>query len=116
MIEDGDRITRIETRLGSIEEDVQVLKTDVGVLKTDVGGLRSEVHKLLLLYEHHDYQIQRIAEVQVQHGETLEEHGRLLREIKDGLAPMQDLRDFIERTSHDHEVRIVALEKHAGLS
>ncbi len=95
MIEDGDRLTRIDTRLDSIEGDV---------------------HKLRLLYEHHDTQIQRIAEVLVQHGAKLDEHGRLLLEIKAAVAPIKDRHDFVQRASHDHEARIVALEKHAGLS
>jgi archaellum component FlaC len=130
MTDDHDRMTGIETRLDSIEGDVKVLKADVGTLKADVGTLKAdvgtlkadvgtlktdtgtltgEVHKLRLLYEHHDTQIQRMAEVQV-------EHGRLLVEIKDGLKPIKDLHDFVQRISDNHEARIAALEKHTGLS
>jgi chromosome segregation ATPase len=112
----------METRLDSIEGDVKVLKTDVAVLKTDVavlktdvgglktdmGTLKGEVHALRVLYEHHDSQIQKIAEVQV-------EHGRLLSAIKEGLAPLKALDDFVRRVSDNHEARIVALEKHTGL-
>jgi hypothetical protein len=97
-----------------------------------MGG---ELRALRVLYDHHDSQIQQVAEVQGGHGKTLEEHGTLLREIKndlDGmkgdlagmklglrgiyrkLAPLSKLNDFVRRVASEHESRISALEKHAS--
>ncbi|MBI4886726.1 MAG: hypothetical protein HY824_06515 [Acidobacteria bacterium] len=104
-----------ERRLESVGEDVQVLKADVSVLKTDVRVLKTDVHQLRVLYEHHDAQIQTIAEVQAHHGQLLEEHGILLREIRQELMPLGDLRDFVRRVAYDHEGRLSALEKHSGI-
>ena len=77
-------------------------------LKDDVRGLR-------VLDEHHDSQIRTIAEVQAHHGRQLEEHGQLLREIKEKLAPLDVIHDFVRRVADDHERRITTLEKHSGI-
>jgi hypothetical protein len=108
MTDHDDRMTAFENRLDAMGEDVRVLKDDVRELKDDVRGLR-------VLYEHHDAQIRTIAEVQAHHGRILEDHGQLLREIKQELVPLGDLRDFVRRIAHDHESRITVLEKHSGI-
>ena len=127
-MENDERIGNMEKRLdamagdievlkqdvGVLKEDVGVLKEDVGVLKADVGVLKQDVRSVRVLYEHRDEQIRNIAEVQAHHGRQLEEHGSLLREIKDGLAPMRDLRDFVRRIAENHEARLNALEGRAG--
>lgn len=136
MTDDDDRMTRFEQRLDALgadvgvlkedvsvlKEDVSVLKEDVGalkkdvsVLKEDVGGLKNEVHRLRVLHELHDSKISAIAEVQTHQGLQLEEHGRLLGEIRQELAPLRDIHDFVRRIAHDHEHRLSALEKHTGL-
>ena len=114
MTESGDRMAAVETRLDTIGQDLSTLKGDVQVLKDDVQVLKDDVRGLRVLYEHHDTQIQRIAEVQVQHGQKLEEHGTLLRAIRKEVAPLGDLRDFVRQVVENHENRISALEKHAG--
>jgi hypothetical protein len=43
------------------------------------------------------------------------ESGTLLREIRDELAPLGDLRDFVRRVAENHETRLTTLERHAGL-
>ena len=129
MIENGDRLTEFEKRLDSIGEDVRVLKDDVrvlkddvrvlkddvGVLKQDVSTLKDDVQRLRVLQEDQETRIDKIAEVQAHHGQVLDEHGKLLLEIKDQLAPLADIAEFVRRTSGDHERRIVALEKRTGL-
>ena len=95
-------------------EDVRVLKDDVRVLKDDVRVLKGDVQRLRVLQEDQETRIQKIAEVQAHHGKKLDEHGKLLLEIKEQLAPLADIADFVRRTSSDHERRIVALEKKAG--
>jgi chromosome segregation ATPase len=129
MIEHDDRMAAFERRLGAMGEDVRVLKDDVRELKDDVRELKDDVRELKddvralkddvrglrVLYEHHDSQIRTIAEVQTHHGRVLEEHGKLLREIKEDLGPLRDLHDFVSRMAGDHESRITALEKHTGI-
>jgi archaellum component FlaC len=129
MTDNDDRMTSFERRLDAVGEDVRVLKDDVRGLKDDVRGLKddvqglkddvrvlkTDVHQIRVLYEHHDTQIQTIAEVQAHHGRLLEEHGTLLREIKQELAPLGDLRDFVRRIADNHERRLSALEKHTGV-
>ncbi|MBI2187629.1 MAG: hypothetical protein HYU37_11025 [Acidobacteria bacterium] len=122
MTDNDDRMTRVEGRLdalgadmGVLKDDVRVLKDDVRVLKDDVRVLKDDVHRLRALYEQHDTQIRMIAEVQAHHGRQLEEHGRLLRDIKQELAPLGDIRDFVRRIGDDHERRLSGLEKHTGI-
>jgi hypothetical protein len=94
MTEHDDRMAAFEKRLDAIGDDLR---------------------RLRVLYEHHDSQIRTIAEVQVRDGGKLDEHGRLLREIKQELVPLGDLHDFVRRIAGDHEDRISALEKHTGI-
>jgi archaellum component FlaC len=129
MTDRDDRMEAVEQRLDAMNGDLQVLKDDVRVLKEDVGGLKedvqilrqdvgtlkNDVNGLRVLYEHHDEQIQKIAEVQAHHGRQLDEHGQLLQEIKVQLEPLADIRDFIRRIADNHEHRLSALEKHTRI-
>jgi chromosome segregation ATPase len=98
-----------------LKADVSVLKADVSVLKSDVSVLKDDVRGLRVLYEHHDEQIRMVAEVQAHHGRQLEEHGRLLLEIRQELVPMRALYDFVRRIAEEHDRRLSALEKHTGI-
>ena len=107
MTEGGEPAMTVEKRLDKMGEDL---------------------HALRVSYEHHDEQIQRIAEVQGAHGTRLEEHGELLGEIKGelnvvkgelgaikgALKPLPQIHDFVKRIANEHEARITALEKRAG--
>lgn len=106
----SERMDSFERRLDTLGTDVRGLRGEVGELRGEVGELRGEVHSLRVVVENHDSQIRLIAEVQAHHGNRLEEHGRLLREIKQDLGPLRDLRDFVARIADDHEQRIKALE------
>ena len=94
---------------------------------------------LRVLGEHHQAKIEGVADVQGKHGQSLEEHARLLQslrvlyehhdeqiqriaevqvehgkrlgEIKDALEPLPAIHDFVKRIASEHEVRITALEK-----
>ena len=117
-----DDVRGLKADVGGLKDDVNGLKADVGGLKADVDGLKADVGDvkddvlgLRVLFESHDTKIGTIAEVQAGQGRQLEEHGRLLREIKEELAPMKDLRDFVTRMADNHEQRIGTLEKHAGI-
>ncbi len=56
-----------------------------------------------------------LAEMMVHQSAQLEEHGKLLREIKQGLVPLGDIRDFVRRIAGEHDRRLSALEKHTGI-
>ena len=104
------RLDTLSTDVRGLREDVGELRGEVGELRGEVGELRGEVHSLRVVVENHDSQIGLIAEVQAHHGNQLEEHGRLLREIKQDVGPLKDLRDFVARIADEHEQRIKALE------
>jgi hypothetical protein len=89
-------------------------RDDPMTVEKRLDRMGEDLRALRVLYENHDTQIQRIAELQVEHGKSLEEHGKLLREIKGELAPLRDLRDLVKRVAGEHESRIAALEKHAS--
>lgn len=108
MSESDERLDRIERRLDAVG-------SEVGQLRNEVGELRGEVHTLRVVVEDHDTQIRQIAEVQAHHGRKLDEHGQLLREIKEELWPLRDLRDFVARVASNHEDRLTALEQHTGI-
>jgi chromosome segregation ATPase len=136
MTDNDDRMTGVEKRfdtlvedVGLLKEDVRLLKDDVHVLKDDVQVLKDDVHvlkddvqvlkddvrvvkadvaRLRVLYEEHDAKIDTIAEVQAH-------HGNLLLDIREQLAPLRNIDDFVRRIADDHERRLSALEKHTGI-
>ena len=117
----GSEVGNLRSEVGGLRGEVGGLRSEVGGLRGEVGGLRGEVgdlredvHKLRVVVEEHDGRLKLIAEVQVDHGRQLDEHGRMLREISEQVAPLKDLRDFVARVASDHEQRITALEGHTG--
>ena len=82
-------LTELRDEVGGLRDEVGGLRGEVGGLREEVGGLRGEVHKLRILGEKNESDIKRIAEVQVQHGNTLEDHGRKLDEIAKALEPLE---------------------------
>jgi hypothetical protein len=108
MTDNDDRMTRFEQRLDALGVDVGILKDDVRVLKDDVSVLKGDVGRLRVLYEDHDTKIGAIAEAQAH-------HGALLEQIRQAVAPLGEIHDFVRRVAHDHEQRLSALEKHTGI-
>ena len=125
-------VTQLRSDVTELRSDVTQLRSDVTELRSDLTELRGEVQKLRVLGEDNSREIKLIAEVQVQHGERLDEHGRMLAQIVRDieplkvlpeafqhlareLAPLRDIRDFMQRFGDDHELRITALEKHTGI-
>ena len=49
------------------------------------------------------------------HSAKLDSHSRKLDKIIQALAPLEQIRDFIERVSDEHEKRITAIEIHTGI-
>ena len=103
-----ERLDGVERRLTSVEKGLSDLREEV-------GGLRGDVHKLGILGEKNETDIKRIAEVQVQHGTTLENHGRKLDAITKALEPLARLDAFVQLVAGEHERRITDLERHTGV-
>ena len=85
----------------------------------DEHGKALEEHGKLLqslhvLYEQHDEHIQRIAEVQLEHGKQLGEIKDQLVGVTGALRPLPEIHDFVKRIASEHEARIAALEKAAS--
>jgi hypothetical protein len=88
---------------------VDVLTGRVDVLTERVDTLGGEVQKLRLLEEDNAQQIKLIAEVQVHHGNMLQQ---LVRDVE----PLKVLPNLLHHVIHDHELRITALERRADAS
>ena len=89
--------------LQEVREHVGELRTEVGGLRTEVGELRTEVNTVRVLGEANADDIRKVAEVQVHHGQKLDE-------IAQALAPLAELHAFIRVVVPDHERRLRALE------
>ena len=108
MAEVVERLDGVERRLTSVEKGL----TD---LREEVGGLRGEVHKLRILGEKNETDIKQIAEVQVQHGNTLADHGRKLDENTKALEPLARIDAFVQLVAGNHGKRISDLERHTNI-
>jgi hypothetical protein len=91
----------------------------LGAVEKELTSLGTEVTKLRVLEEENARTIKLIEEG---HGAKLDSlngrldsHGRKLDMLITALAPLQQIRDFIERVADDHERRITALEEHTNL-
>jgi chromosome segregation ATPase len=94
--------------VGGLRGEVGGLRGEVGGLRDEVGGLRDEVNGLRIACEKNADDIKKIAEVQVHHGQKLDE-------ITKALVPLVELRDLVRVMASDHERRITALEGHPGI-
>ena len=101
MAEVVERLDGVERRLSSVE--------------TGLSKLSGEVHKLRILEERNATDIKRIAEVQVHHGQKLDDHGRKLDEITRALEPLARLDASVRLVADEHEKRITDLERHTGV-
>jgi chromosome segregation ATPase len=112
-VETGLSEVRVEVRelrmeVGGLRGEVGGLRDEVGGLRDEVGGLRDEVNGLRIACEKNADDIKKIAEVQVHHGQKLDE-------ITKALVPLVELRDLVRVMASDHERRITALEGHPGI-
>jgi hypothetical protein len=86
---DDEGLKRLEGRL---DEHARVLNEHTRTLHSHTLTLQEHTR---LLHEHTG---------------LLHEHTGLLHEIREGIAPIAEMRDFMNRVAHDHEHRIKALE------
>ncbi len=124
-----ERLGGVEQRLGSVETGLKEVREEVGGLRGEVGGLRGEVGGLRgevgglrgevgelrhevngfrILGEKNAEDIKKVAEVQLHHGEKLDE-------ITKALEPLARIDAFVTAVAHEHERRITALEDHTGI-
>ena len=108
MAEVVERLDNVERRLTSVEKGLSELREEVGGLRGEVGGLGGEVHKLRILGEKNETDIERIAEVQVQHGSKLDQ-------ITKALEPLARIDAFVKLAAENHEKRISDLERHTNI-
>jgi chromosome segregation ATPase len=101
-------VRELRTEVGGLRGEVGGLRGEVGGLRDEVGGLRDEVNGLRIACEKNADDIKKIAEVQVHHGQKLDE-------ITKALVPLVELRDLVRVMASDHERRITALEGHPGI-
>jgi chromosome segregation ATPase len=116
-----NRLGKVENRLGKVENRLGLVESQLGEVRRDLGGLAGRVdtltgrvdtldenvQKLWLLHEETSRQVELIAEVQVHHGNVLDQ---LVRDIE----PLKGLPDLLHRVINNHESRITALEQRAG--
>ena len=110
-----EEVGGLRGEVGGLRGEVGGLRGEVGGLRGEVSGLRGEVHKLRILGETNESDIKQIAEVQIQHGKTLEDHGQKLDEITKALAPLARIDAFVRLVAGEHEKRITDLERHTGI-
>ena len=89
------RLEDVATGLKEVRTEVADLRTEVGGLRTEVDGLRTEVGSLRVLGEANAEDIRKVAEVQVHHGQKLEEIAR-------ALEPLAELHAFISVVAPEH--------------
>src|SRR5687767_9008331 len=85
----GLRMAEVVERLDGVERRLTSVETGLSNLRGEVGELRGEVQKLRILGEKNTTDIQQIAEVQVQHGNRLDE-------IAKALEPLARLDAFVQ--------------------
>jgi predicted nucleic acid-binding Zn-ribbon protein len=123
-----ERMTRVETRLDGMAQDIEVLKVDVSVLKADVSVLKTDVkelkldmigvkqelraihHRIDVVVEHVDHGFRRQAEFL--HAMD-EKHERRAAEYE---ARHYREMDLLRAVLSNHGGRIQRLEDAAGAS
>ena len=88
-------------QIGEVRDGLQAQGQQLDRLQSEMGVVRSDLRGLARVVDRHSHQ--------------LDTHGRLLAEIKEQLAPMKDIKDFMQRVADEHERRITDLERHTGL-
>jgi hypothetical protein len=77
----------------------------------EVHGAKHDSHSAML--DSHSAVLESHSAKLDSHSAKLDSHSRKLDQIIEALAPLPQIRDFIERVAHEHEERIKALENPA---
>ena len=94
----GERSEPFQVKLQSLERTVEKLR----VLE------EANAHTIRLIAEGHGTTLDS-------HSAKLDSHSQKLDQIIAALAPLGQIRDFVERVSDEHERRITALERHTAI-
>jgi archaellum component FlaC len=108
-------VGELRGEVGGLREDVGGLRGEVGELRGKTDTLAADVQKLRVLGEENEHRIKLVLEVQADHGKKLGDHGAKLDRIFEALKPLPAIYAFVQSVAHDHEMRIVELEKRAGV-
>jgi uncharacterized coiled-coil DUF342 family protein len=107
-------VGELRAEVGELRAEVGELRAEVGELRKEVGGLREQVHLLAIRTDDNSAQIRLIAEVQVHHGQAIEEIRADLKVIHRDMAPLRDVYNLMRQVAANHEQRIESLEKWAA--
>lgn len=107
----GEPIDPVEKRLSVIEREVGKLRV-LAEANEHTIKLIAEGHGAKL--DSHSAKLDAHSATLDAHSATLARHGRKLDQIIKALAPLQQIRDFIERVAGEHDQRISDLEKRMG--
>jgi len=101
----GERSEAFQVKLQSLERTVQKLR----VLE------EANAHTIRLIAEGHGTTLDSHSAKLDSHSAKLDSHSQKLDQIIAALAPLGQIRDFVERVSDEHERRITALERHTAI-
>ena len=121
MIDGPDERSRPpETGLKSLERTVEKLRileeANAHTIKLIAEGHGAKLDSHSAKLDSHSAKLDSHSAILDSHSAKLDSHSRKLDEIIESLAPLEQIRDFIERVSNEHENRITALENHTGLT
>ena len=105
MTDGPERSKPLEGELQSLERTVEKLR----ILEEE------NAHTLKLIAEGHGATHDSHGKRLDSHSQKLDSHSQKLDQILQALAPLEQIRDFVERVSNEHEKRITALEKHTSI-
>jgi hypothetical protein len=113
-----DRVDeKLTARIDHVNEELTIRIDRVDEkLTARLDRVDGDVSLLNVLHEDLRDTVRKVAEVQVHHGERLEEHGRMLVELRDMVLPLRDLAEWVPILARKYDERITALEKHTGLT
>jgi len=101
----GERSEPFQVKLQSLERTVEKLR----VLE------EANAHTIRLIAEGHGTTLDSHSAKLDSHSAKLDSHSQKLDQIIAALAPLGQIRDFVERVSDEHERRITALERHTAI-
>ena len=105
MTDGPERSKPLEAELQSLERTVEKLR----ILEEE------NARTLKLIAEGHGATLDLHSAKLDSHSAKLDSHSRKLDQIIGALAPLEQIRDFVERVSDEHERRLTALEKHTAI-
>ena len=108
----GERSEPFQVKLRSLERTVEKLRV-LEEANAHTIRLIAEGHGTTL--DSHSAKLDSHSAKLDSHSAKLDSHSQKLDQIIAALAPLGQIRDFVERVSDEHERRITALERHTAI-